>query len=103
MEPLKPLSVKFDSTVRDGIKQISGLLDYSEGQFIHDCVSIVLRLIADRSQPHLHKTIFLAQQAIDFNKTQFVLPSPSFPPTANNFMPKKASTRARAVTAPRSS
>ena len=75
MESPKPLSVKFDPAVRERIKRISCLLDWPEGQFVNACAAIVLEMIEDRSLGHMHKTIYLAQQALDFDKAQFKLTS----------------------------
>jgi hypothetical protein len=75
MTPTQPLSVKFDPAMRERIKRISSLLDWPEGQFVNTSVEIMLALIDDRSHAHIHRSVYLAQQALDYEKTQFQLPS----------------------------
>ena len=75
MTPTQPLSVKFDPAMRERIKRISSLLDWPEGQFVNTSVEVMLALIDDRSHAHIHRSVYLAQQALDYDKTQFQLPS----------------------------
>ncbi len=89
MEPIKPLSVKFDPAVRKNIRHVSGLLNWPEGQFVNDCVGIVLELIADRTISPIHKTILLSQQAIDCEKAKFLLPVAT--DLSSDRLPRKAS------------
>jgi hypothetical protein len=75
MTPTQPLSVKFDPQVRERIKRISSLLDWPKGQFVNTSVEIMLAPIDDPSLGHLHRSVYLAQQALDYDKTKFQLPS----------------------------
>jgi hypothetical protein len=75
MAPTQPLSVKFDPAMRERIKRISSLLDWPEGQFVNTSVEVMLALIDDRSHGQIHRSVYLAQQALDYDKAQFQLPS----------------------------
>ena len=79
MTPTQPLSVKFDPRIRERIKHISSLLDWPEGQFVNASVEVMLALIDDRSLAHIHRSVYLARQALDYDKTQFHLPSQTPP------------------------
>jgi len=59
MEPVKPLSIKFDPEARKQIKKIAFLLDWPEGHFVKASVSVVLDMIEDRLvQKTVPRTVF---------------------------------------------
>jgi hypothetical protein len=71
MEPVKPLSIKFDPEARKQIKKIAFLLDWPEGHFVKASVSVVLDMIEHRAkQETIPRTVFLARQVLDYEKSE---------------------------------
>jgi hypothetical protein len=81
MEPVKPLSIKFAPEIRKQIKKIAFLLDWPEGHFVNASVAVVLDMVEGRlkmGEGKMPRTVFLARQVLDFEKSQ--LKQPHSPP-----------------------